>query len=175
VGDAGGVDFRVEQTYDADADDVARSYTEPALYEMIGAVSSLSRPEVLDRRTEDDRVLLQVRYRFAGQLSSAARRALDPAKLTWVEHSTHDLADRRVAFRLVPDNYGDRFRASGTAVVTEGRSAATGPRAVRTVAGRLQVKAPLVGGAVERAIVSGLSDHLRTETGAVERFLAARR
>jgi hypothetical protein len=82
VGDAGGVDFRVEQTYDADPDDVARAYTEPALYELIGEVSSLGRPAVLDRRTEGDRVLLQVRYRFAGELSSAVRRALDPAKLT---------------------------------------------------------------------------------------------
>jgi hypothetical protein len=175
VGDAGGVDFRVEQTYDADPDDVARAYTEPALYELIGEVSSLGRPEVLDRRTEGERVLLQVRYRFAGQLSYAARRALDPAKLTWVEHSTHDLAERSIAFRLVPDSYGDRFRASGTAVVAEGRGGAAGPRAARTVAGVLKVKAALVGGAVERAIVSGLRDHLGTEAGAVERFLAARR
>ena len=37
---------------------------------------------------------LQVRYRFGGELSSAARAVIDPARLTWVERSTHDLGRR---------------------------------------------------------------------------------
>jgi hypothetical protein len=165
------VDFRVEQTFAGDPGAVARAYTEPALYDLIAEVSSLGRPEVLSRSVEGDgdgeRVVLEVRYRFAGRLNGAARRALDPAKLTWVERSTHDVAARRLEFRLVPDNYGDRFRASGRAAVTGADGAA-----VRTVEGSLKVTAPIVGGAVERAIVSGLRDHLAAEVGAVERFLA---
>ena len=31
-----------------------------------------------------DEVLLQIRYRFNGQLSAAARAVLDPERLTWV-------------------------------------------------------------------------------------------
>ena len=162
------MEFTIEQAYAAAPDAVAAAYTEPALYERVGEASSLGRPQVVDRRVEDDAVLLQVRYRFAGQLNGAARRALDPSKLTWVEHSSHDLATRKVEFQLVPDHYGDRFKASGTAVVAAG----PGGGATRTVRGTLTVKAPLVGRAVENAIVSGLRDHLRAEATAVDAFLA---
>lgn len=162
------MEFTIEQAYTAAPDAVAAAYTEPALYERVGEASSLGRPEVVDRRVEGDRVLLQVRYRFAGQLNGPARRALDPAKLTWVEHSSHDLAARLVTFQLVPDHYGDRFSASGTATVAD----APGGGAARRVRGTLTVKAPLVGRAVENAIVSGLRDHLRAEAGAVDAFVA---
>ena len=45
-------------------------------------------------------------------------------------------------------------------------------RSRRTVTGRLKVRAMVVGGAVERAIVSGLSEHLADEVGVVDRYLA---
>jgi hypothetical protein len=41
------------------------------------------------------------------------------------------------------------------------------------VEGELKVRAPLVAGTVERAIASGLQDHLRDEVGFVTAFLAA--
>ncbi len=92
-----------------------------------------------------------------------------PAKLTWVEHSTHDLARGRVEFRLIPDHYRDRFRASGPAAIEPGPG---GDGAHRTVTGSLSIKAPLVGRLVENAVVSGLRDHLSGEATAVDRFLA---
>lgn len=165
------VDFAIEQRYDAGPDAVARAYVEPDLYDLIGEqATSLGRPELQSVDVSDggDRATLEVRYRFAGSLNAAARRALDPAKLTWVEHSTHDLAAHTVDFRLVPDNYGDRFRASGRATIKPG----DGGGAVRTVRGSVIVRAPLVGRAVENAIVSGLRDHLAGEAGAVDRFVA---
>jgi hypothetical protein len=161
------MDFLVEQTYDSDPDRVAHAYTDPALYDAIGAVSRLGRPEVLERKADGDLVTLQVRYRFTGDLSSAARAVLDPAKLTWVEHSTHDLARHRVTYRLEPDHYADRFRAAGECRIAEANGGA-----VRTVTGVVKVKALVVGSAVERAIVSGLRDHLTDEVQAVERFVA---
>jgi Protein of unknown function (DUF2505) len=164
------VDFRVEQTYRADPELVARAYTDPALYEAVGEVSRLGRPEVLERREDGDVVTLRIRYRFTGDLSSAARAVLDPARLTWVEHSTHDLARRHVAYRLEPDHYADRFRADGECQVAP--AAGAGGGSVRTVTGLVKVKALVVGGAVERAIVSGLRDHLADEAGAVDRFVA---
>jgi uncharacterized protein DUF2505 len=164
------VDFLIEQTYAADPDEVARAYTEPELYDLIAEVSSLGRPEVLDRTNQDGGkvVVLEVRYRFTGRLSTAARAILDPDKLSWVEHSTHEVARRHVDYRLVPDHYGDRFRASGKCTTRRGPHGG----AVRTVEGTVRVKGPLVGRAVENAIVSGLRDHLASESGAVERFLA---
>lgn len=167
-----GVDFAIEQRYHADPDAVARAYVDPGLYDLVGQqATSLGRPEVQSLQVSDDgdRATLEVRYRFAGDLNAAARRALDPAKLTWVEHSTHDLAGHTVEFRLVPDNYADRFRASGRATLEPGH----GGGAVRTVRGTVNVKAPLVGKVVENAIVSGLRDHLAGEAAAVDRFVAA--
>jgi hypothetical protein len=164
-----GVDFVIEQTYAADPDDVARAYIESELYELIGEVSSRARPELLARTVDDvGKVLLQIRYRFAGGLNSAARAVLDPEKLSWVEHSIHEVARRHVEYRLVPDNYADRFRVAATCTTRRGPSGG----AIRTVEGRLRVKAPLVARAVENAIVSGLREHLASETTAVERFLA---
>lgn len=163
------MDFVIEQIYDADPDDVASAYTEPRLYELIGEVSPRGRPELLDRTVDDaGKVLLAVRYRFTGDLSTAARAALDPDKLSWTEHSTHEVARRHVVYRLEPEHYGNRFRAAGKCTTRRGPHGG----AVRTVEGNLRVKAPLVGRAVEKAIVSGLREHLTREATAVERFLA---
>jgi len=163
------VDFVIEQTYAADPDDVAQAYTQSDLYELIGEMSSRARPEILARTVDHGgKVQLQIRYRFAGELNSAARAVLDPEKLSWVEHSTHEVARRHVDYRLVPDNYADRLRASAKCTTRRGPSGG----AIRTVEGSLRVKAPLVARAVEKAIVSGLREHFASEATAVERFLA---
>lgn len=160
--------FRIEQRFAADVDGVAKAYTDPALYERLAGQASLGRPEFLDCREENGLLLVDVRYRFGGQLSAAARRVVDPAKLSWVEHSVHDLDRRHVEFHLAPDNYADRLRSSGRYTFM-----ATDEGAVRITEGELNVRVALVAGAVERAIVSGLSDHLAAEVPVVEEFLGA--
>ena len=123
---------------------------------------------MIDRAVDGDVVRLQIRYRFVGDLSPAVTAAIDPARLTWVEHSIHDLGRRSVTYRLVPDHYRDRLQSSGTCAIS-----ANGSGAERTVRGRLKVRALVVGGAVERAIVSGLREYLLAEAGAVDRFASA--
>lgn len=162
--------FRLEQRFAADPDAVTRAYAEPALYALLAEAAVLGRPEFLDRSGEADRVEMQVRYRFCGNLSAAARKVVDPARLSWVEVSSHDLAQRRVAFRLVPDNYADRLRSTGSYEFHP-----DGDGTLRVSEGELTVRVPLVGGAVERAIVSGLAEHLAGEVPVVERFLAGPR
>lgn len=160
--------FRLEQTFNAPVDAVARAFTEPDLYRALGALPRLGQPEVLGRTEDGDTVNLQVRYQFTGDLSSAARRVVDPARLSWVEHSTHDLSSHQVAFTMVPDNYGHLLRASGRYSFE-----ADGPAATRRVAeGDVAVKVPLVGRSVENAIVSGIQEHLAEEVPVVERYLA---
>src|SRR5690606_35944468 len=116
----------------------------------------------------DDLVHLEIRYRFTGDLSPAVTAVVDPRRLTWVEHSTHDLVARTVRYHLVPDHYPDRLQSSGFSSVEP-----SGSGSVRTVTGRLRVRALMVAGVVERAIVSGLQEHLADEVAAVDRFLAA--
>jgi hypothetical protein len=113
--------------------------------------------------------MLRVRYRFVGHLSSAVRAAVDPAKLSWVEESEHDLARSTVRFRMRADHYADRFDASGRCECVPDGPAATR----RHGSGELTIRFPLVGRRVEEAIVSGLRDHLASEPPLVEAFLAA--
>ena len=164
------MDFSVTQTYAAPADAVARAYASRELYGELADLPKLGPPEVIDRTVDGDVVRLQIRYRFVGDLSPAVTAAIDPARLTWVEHSIHDVGRRSVTYRLVPDHYRDRLQSSGTCAIS-----ANGTGAERMVRGRLKVRALVVGGAVERAIVSGLREYLVAEAGAVDRFASAAR
>lgn len=159
--------FTIEQRFTASVDEVARAYADPRLYAALDGLPKLTRPEVVHHAVEGEVVELQVRYRFGGELSAAARAVIDPDRLTWVEHSTHDLATRQVRFEMVPDHYRDRFRCTGGY-----RFEADGDGTRRRGDADLRVKALLVGGAVEGAIVSGLKEHLVDEVPVVEAFLA---
>lgn len=159
--------FTLDQHFSAPPDAVARAFTDPALYHSFHDLPKMSPPEIVAHDERDGHVLLQVRYRFKGDLSPAARAVLDPNRLSWVEHASHDLTTRTTTFRMVPDHYGDRFRCSGSY-----RFVADGGGTRRHCEGDLRVKAPLVGPAVERAIVSGLREHLADEAAVVEAFLS---
>lgn len=158
--------FSIEQRFAADVDAVARAYADPELYVALVGLPKLTQPEVVGHEAEGDTVVLQVRYRFGGELSGAARAVIDPARLTWVERSTHDLADRSTTFTMVPDHYGDRFRCQGSY-----RFDPVDGGCRRRGEGDVRVKALLVAGAVERAIVSGLQEHLVDEVPVVEEFV----
>lgn len=159
--------FATEQRYPAAPEEVAAAYAEPALYESFHGLSRLSQPEVLEHRVDGERVILHLRYRFAGPLSPAAQAVLDPRRLSWVEESTHRLDERTTAFTMVPDHYGDRFSCQGRY-----RFEAIDGGAIRRGEGDLRVRALIVGSAVEAAIVSGLREHLEEETPLVAAYLS---
>jgi hypothetical protein len=160
------VRFDLTQTIAAPVDEVARAYASAELYEALGGTDKLGPPDVLDRTVDGDRVTLRIRYQFVADLSPAVTAVVDPKKLTWVEVSVHDLVARTVKVTLEPDHYADRLRCSGTYRYT-GR----GDDTVRTVEGDLKVKVLLVAGQVERALVSGLKEHLEAEAPQVEAYL----
>jgi hypothetical protein len=164
------VHFELTQRIDAPVADVADAFCDPAYYAALAAAPKLGVPEVLGREVAGDTVVLRVRFRFRGDLSAAARAVLDPAKLTWVEESRHDLTTHVVRFELKPDHYGDRFSCRGGYRLepAPGDPAVT----VRRAEGDVKVKAPLVGSSVERALVSGLKEHLQAEAAIVAEFLA---
>ena len=160
--------FQIEQQIAGPVEAVARLYTEPRFYERLGELPKLGRPEVLERREDGSVVHLAVRFRFTGHLSPAVTKMVDPAKLSWVEESVHDLEGHTVTFHMQPDNYADRLRFEGSS-----RFEADGDDDTRRVAeGDVVVRVPLVGRAVEGAIVSGLREHLAAEVAVVEELLA---
>lgn len=159
--------FEIEQLIAGPVDAVARVYTEPRFYELLGELPKLGRPELLERREVGSVVDLSVRFRFTGNLSPAVTRVVDPARLSWVEESVHDLERHTVTFHMKPDNYADRLRFEGSY-----RFEPVGDRQTRRVAeGEVAVRVPLVGRAVEGAIVSGLREHLAAEVEVVERLV----
>jgi hypothetical protein len=163
------VRFAFTQHFSAPPDAVAAAYTEPELYDALDSLPKLGAPEVLSRSVDGECVDLNIRYRFKGDLNAAVRAAIDPAKLSWIEESHHDLDALRVTFVMRPDHYADRFKGSGSY-----RFEADGDGTIRRSEGELSVKAALVGRRVEQAIISGLGEHLADETKVVDRWLADR-
>jgi hypothetical protein len=162
--------FTAEQRFPgASPAEVATAFADPALYDHYPAGDRLAAPTVVDHRVDGDIVELALQYRFTGDLSSAVRAVVDPARLTWVERTRHDLASGTATFALQPDHYTDRLRCTGTVRIT---ADADGSR--RVIEGDLKVKVTLVGGTVERTLVADLQGHLRQETAIVERFLQSR-
>lgn len=159
--------FELTQRFAADPADVADAYTDPGFYASLVSVPKLGAPDVLERTADGDEVVTRIRYRFVGDLSSAVKAVVDPAKLTWVEECHHDQSSRTATFVLHPDNYADRLRCQG-----QFRIEAAGDGSVRTVSGELKVRAPLVASSVERAIISGLQEHFEVEAPLVERYIA---
>ncbi len=162
--------FTAEQRFPhTTPEEVAVAFADPALYDGYPTGDRLAAPEVVGHQIDGDRVELRLQYRFIGELSSAVRAVVDPARLTWVEWTAHDLGSCTASFALHPDHYADRLRCTGTVQVV-----ADGAGARRVISGELKVKVALVGGTVERTLVADLQDHLRQETAIVEAFLERR-
>jgi hypothetical protein len=162
------VEFRVDQRFDGSVDEVLAMYTDPGFYETLVGLPKVSTPEVLDRDDRGDTIILRIRYTFTADLPSAARAVLDPSKLTWVEQSTFALAARRSTSTLLADHYADRLAASAAATY---EPVDGDVHSVRRVHGQLDVRMPFVGGQVEKAIVSGLKEHLADEAEVGARWL----
>lgn len=158
--------FEISQGFRHDPRPVDEAYADPALYPTLVGLPNLGNMRVLSHEREGERAQLRVHVRFVREFSPAVAAAIDPDKLSWVQESSHDLAAGTTVFRFVPDNYADRFSASGRTVIAGHLDGAR-----RTLSGEVKVRAPLVGGRVEKAIVEGLEEYLAAEAALVDRFL----
>lgn len=168
------MDFAVEQRYGASPLQVIELYADPAFHASLGAGPHIGPPEVLDHTVDGRLVLLDIRYRFTADLPSAARRFVEPDRLTWVEHLRIDLDALTTTSKMEPDHYASLMAASARSEYLSdpaGRGSDE-PGCLRRIVGRLSVKVPLVGSRVERAIVEGLQEHLDIEQEKAARRLA---
>lgn len=165
--------FRIRQNFEASPLEMMQVYSDPEFYPYLHNLPKIGAPEVLDRRDEGGQVLMWVRYLFKGDLPAAARRILDPSKLTWIEAARYDFESLTAWTQLLPDNYADKMTCSATVVF----STDPGPQrqSTRTIEGDLKVSMPLVGGKVEHAIVSGLREHMTDERPIADWWAASRR
>ena len=130
--------------------------------------SSVQAPELLDVSTSEYILALRVRYAFAGQLSGAARMAVDAEKLTWVIETHLDLQTHRARLDVIPDHYDDLLRCEAEVVFTE-----HGEHTIELLEGSLNVSVPFFGGTIEQAIIEGLKEHVAMEAAALAGFCSS--
>ena len=150
--------FHLEQTLPGRRDDVIAAFVDPAFYASLQGLPKIDPPELLEQVVDGTIVRQRIRYRFTGSVSGAVTRVIDPNKMVWVDESVYDLAGHRAEFRIVPDHYANKLRCEGSYVFD-----VVGDATRRVIDGDLRVSVPLVNRPVERAIVSGLEEHLATE------------
>lgn len=163
--------FRLEQFLPGPPEAVEAALLDPEFIERLASLPNLGRPELVDQRVEGELVHQQVRYAFAGDLSPAVTRFVDPARLTWIESTTYDRRTHVADFVILPDHYANRLTCRGRFRMVEEGGRATR----RTGEGDLSVHIPFVGRKAEQAIVSGLTDHARLEAETLAEWLSAQK
>ena len=157
--------FQVSTQIAVARDVVEEAFVDPSFYAELGDLPNLRAPEVLGIEPDGELVRLRIRYALQADLSPAVRRVLDPEKITWVEESTVYRAEHFTEFRMVPEHYGDRMECWGRYRFEERGSQAT----EQVVEGDLIIHYPLVGRLVERAILTGMRQHLTEEARLLEK------
>ncbi|MDP9074403.1 MAG: DUF2505 domain-containing protein [Actinomycetota bacterium] len=163
--------FEVVQYLDAPLDVVEATFADPRFQEELARLPKLGQPELLERREDGDTIFQRVHHVFDGDLSSAVKAVIDPAKLTWVEESVEDRRTHRTRITIVPDFYSGAFESYGLIQLEPHGSDQT----IRTATGEVTVRVPLFGSKVEAAIISGLHEHAELEEEAFNDWVSSRR
>ncbi len=165
--------FTINQEIRAPMEAVEAAFVDPGFYAALGDMDALAPPEILDHHVDPDDpdvVHLEVRYRFVGNLSAAVKLFLDPAKLCWIDHSTFRRSRHSIDFDMVAEHYPDRLSCRGSYRFVADTT--DGALTHQVLQGDVSVIWPVAASLVERAIVSGLTQHLVQEAALVERWAA---
>lgn len=158
--------FNLSQQLGAAPERVITLLSDGEFQTSMSGLTKIGTPELLDRQVDGPLVTLQLRYRFIADLPSAVTAIVNPAKLTWIDETVYDLTQLTATTSMRPDHYEKRLSAT-----IHQSYAAVGDSTERSIEGDLRVRALLVAGQVERAIVSGLSEHLDEERSRLETAL----
>lgn len=159
--------FHIEQRFTGSLEVVEAAFCAPELLSRLASLPKVGGAELLEQRDAGASFFQRVRYRFTGDLSSAVTAVIDPEKLSWVEESTLDRATHITRWQIVPDHYANRLTCAGTFRLSNNADNAT----TRHTDADIKVHFPLVGGKVEKAIVSGLKAHAAAEEAVVDAFV----
>lgn len=166
------VKFNFKQRWSADADRVLAVFTDRSFWEGLGGLTATSAPEVLAVEDRGSITVVRLHYRLVVDLPREAARFIDTTNVAWVQETTWDLTDRTSRVEFIPDQAGRLISASATTrLVDQGVDPDGNAVAGRQIDGDVKVRIPVLGSRVERAIVSGVGDHLVEEAAAIQRFL----
>jgi hypothetical protein len=159
--------FTVEHRFAASVEAVETAMTDPLFFAELRTMPGIEPPTLLARRADGDRIILDVRYVFSGDLPSVARSVLGRGELAWIQHSIVDLARHRTDFTIEPERHTSLLHCKGVYLLRTDAD-----HTVRTISGDLQVNVPLLAGRAERAITGGLVERLDAEADVLKRWIA---
>jgi hypothetical protein len=159
--------FSVAHRFAASVEAVETAMTDPDFFAELRTMPGVEPPALLSRRADGDRVLLDVRYVFSGDLPSVARSVLGRGELAWVQHSIVDLVRHRTDFTIEPEHHAALLDCKGIYLLRGATDHTT-----RTISGDLRVNVPLLAGRAERAITAGLVERLDAESEVLKRWIA---
>jgi Protein of unknown function (DUF2505) len=154
------VKFTVNETARVSPAAAMAAYGTPAFFEGRPKRDNIAVLGVVSHEDTGSRVVIEVRFQFSGAIPPLARAVIDPAKMSWITRTEILPDEHRSTFTVVPDHYPDRLEASGTFDFADGPDPDT---CTVSVAGELRLHIPLVGGAGERVIVSGMRSYIANE------------
>jgi hypothetical protein len=161
------VHFSIDQDVNVSPEMAMVAYGSPAFYEGRPDVDNIAVLEVVNFEDNDTSLLIEVRFKFKGSISSAVKAVIDPDKMSWITRTEVLLEERRSTFTVLPDHYPDRLTSSGSYNFADGTGRNT---AVVTVEGDLKVHVPIVGRSVEKVILSGLGTYIGQEVRSLPDF-----
>jgi hypothetical protein len=140
---------------------------DPDFYAVL-RLPDIEPPEVMARVADGTRVDIHVRFTYTGKLDPIARRVVGHERVTWVQRLEIDRSAKSCVLSVVPDVGVIPVTCTGTFTLRDEE----GSRCVRTLAGDLRIRVPLIGSRAERAIAPGIVRRLDLEAAALDRFLA---
>ena len=155
--------FHAEHRFNGPVDAVGKLLTDADFYVGL-ALPDLSRPEVLDRRTDGDDTVLRLRYEFPpGSLDPIASRLLGADRLAWIQEMRVDLL-RRVGNARLRGREGPEAPARLGRLRPRRRRPRNRPQARR----RARRRRLGIGDMAERRIVPGLLRRMDVEARALD-------
>ena len=154
----------ITQTVHAPPEKAIAAYSTPAFFDGRPTLDDITVVEVVSHDATSVPILMEVRFAFQGNVSSAVRAVVDPSKMTWVTRTEIHPGEGRSSWKVLPDHYPDRLSAHGTYTFEPGPEPGT---THITIQGELKVHMPLVGRTVERVIVSGLTKYIEAEVASI--------
>jgi hypothetical protein len=125
-------------------------------------------PEVLVRTVKGTRTDIHVRFRYTGKLDPIARRIVGNDHVTWVQRLEIDPPSQSCALSVAPEVGVMPVTCGGTFTLHP----IDGDRCLRTLAGDLRVRVPLIGSRAERSLAPGILRRLDLEAEALDHYLA---
>ncbi|MGH2788316.1 MAG: DUF2505 domain-containing protein [Actinomycetota bacterium] len=162
------MDFRIEHTFPADPDAVAKVMLDEKYQASLDGIGPLSERKVLEQENLADGVVRRrVRCVLDIDISGPAKKFIGDSDPAWIEHATWAPDEHAWGWTIEPLAADELLKASGRIDLAPG-----GEGTVRTVLGTVKVSIPIVGGKVEGWIVDGLERAYREEASHLRRWLS---